>query len=125
MTEKIPFKTKGIIKKIKADKKGFMLDDDKWYSNKFMDNLPFFVGDEVAVEGTINGDFLNYSKVDLVMQAPPMFSPKQGGVNNEAMYVSYAKDLFICMFNKYSDPQTENILSEAVRIVKEMRDKLK
>jgi hypothetical protein len=43
-------KIKGIVKAVKKDKKGILLNDDKWYSNNFLLNLiDCNKGDEVEV----------------------------------------------------------------------------
>lgn len=51
------FKNKGIIKAVKKDKKGFQLDDGKWYTG--FKELSVSKGQAVQFDYTINGDFRN------------------------------------------------------------------
>lgn len=51
------FKTKGMIKSVKKDKKGFQLDDGKWYTG--FKELNVSKGQHVQFDYTVNGDFRN------------------------------------------------------------------
>ena len=57
---------KGIVKKVKNDKKGVMLENEKWYSNNFKEELDVNVGDEVEIEFKVNGNFNNHEKVTVL-----------------------------------------------------------
>ena len=99
-------KVQGLVKAVRKDKKGLLLDNDKWYSNKFFNGtVDCENGDKVEVEYEVNGNFLNLTKMTILQKGEKkaMQMEIRGDVNASQL-TSYAKDLVVAAINR-TDPK--------------------
>lgn len=96
-------KIKGIVKKVKSNKKGIQLDNGIWYSNNFKGELTCQVGDEVEVDYTINGDYKNYDQVVVTKKATISTTSTRRDVDPATMLVAYTKDLLVADMEQHKN----------------------
>lgn len=96
-------KIKGIVKKVKSNKKGIQLDNGIWYSNNFKGELTCQVGDEVEVDYTINGDYKNYDQVVVTKKATISSTSTRRDIDPATMLVAYTKDLLVADMEQHKN----------------------
>ena len=115
---------KGIVKAVRKDKKGVLLDNDKWYSNKFAAEVVCNKGDEVEIAFETKGIYNNHETIKVLSKA------KGSKVSSEydptTMLVSYAKDLVVASMSTDKRISLDNatilVLAEYFKVKKILED---
>lgn len=93
-------KISGTVEAVRKDGKGFMLDNEQWYSNnRAKGKVACEKGDKVEVEFTRNGEWKNYTSVKVTEKKAIQTQETRIDVNASQL-CSYAKDLVVGAMDK-------------------------